>query len=270
MYARINEFQMAYDDRGEGIPVLMIHGYPLNREMWAPQREDLSVVARAIIPDLRGHGESGHPESSESEMPTYSMDLHAQDCADLLDLIGVNEPVVVCGLSMGGYISFSFLRRYPERVRGLILCATRAGADSAEGRVGRDKSVQTALESGPEAIAAGMLPKMLAPQTYETKPELVERVKKIMESTSTAGIVGDLLGMKERPDSIGLLGNIQVPTLILYGENDQIIPGSEAELMHTEIPNASLVSIPESGHLLNLEQPDAFNREVSMFLDKID
>ncbi len=244
----------------------LIHGYPLSRKLWEPQLSALSDTAHIIAPDLRGHGESEAGITPSQARPVYSMEMHADDLAAFLDAFGVSQPVVIGGLSMGGYVALAFAHKYPDRVAGLMFAATRAGPDSTEGKAGREKAVTLAQESGPGAIADTMLPKMMSPKTYHTNPELVLSVYDMMKTTSVTGIVGDLLGMKERPDSTAFLPEIQKPTLLLYGADDQIIPQAEMESMTTAIPGAQLVIIPDAGHLLNMEQPDEFNQSVRAFL----
>lgn len=252
-------FTMAYDDRGRGLPLLFIHGYPLNRTLWEPQIDDLSYTTRVLTVDLRGHGES-------DPMPgPYPMDLLADDCISLLDALGITTPIVICGLSMGGYVTFAFYRRYAARVAGLILTATRAGADSSESKANRDKSAVLAQEKGADVIAEAMLPRLLSPKTLTARPDLVDRVRKIMRGISVDGIVGDLTGMRDRLDSTPLLTQINIPTLIIYGADDQIIPLSEVEFMHQAIINSELKIIPDAGHLPNLEQPELFNQVVKEF-----
>ena len=263
MQIEVNNLQFGYDDRGEGTPVLFVHGYPLNRNMWQPQVEGLSGMARALALDLRGHGES------QVTAGPYWMDLLAKDCAAFLDALGVTRPVVVCGLSMGGYVAMAFYRQFEPRLAGLILAATRAGADSEEGRAGRDKAAQLAREKGPAAIAESMLPRLMSPKTYEAKPELVSSARKIMEGLPVEAIVGDLEGMKERPDSAQTLAEISLPTLILHGADDQLMPPSEAQAMHRMIPGSQIEILPEAGHLLNLEQPERFNQAVGEFFKKL-
>jgi pimeloyl-ACP methyl ester carboxylesterase len=262
MQIQVKNFLMAYDDHGAGLPVLFIHGFPLNRRIWNPQLKDLHS-ARLLAPDLRGHGES-------QNMPAeFSMDQYADDLAAFLDAVGVTSPVLLCGLSMGGYIAFAFYRKYRSRVKGLILTATRAGADTPEGKANRDKASALAQVEGVQAIVNSMLPKMLAPQTYSTKPELVQLVENIMMETTLEGVISDLAGLKERTDSTTTLGQIYCPTLIIHGEQDQIIPIEEAEAMHLAIRGSQLELIPNAGHLLNMEQPGLFNQAVDQFLKNL-
>ncbi len=261
--ANEQDFVMAFQDSCDKPALLLIHGFPLSSQMWEPQLEDLADYVRVVAPDLRGHG------GSDSVPGPYSITLLADDCADLLGYLNVATPFVVCGLSMGGYIALEFYRRYPEQVAGLILAATRAGADSPEGKANRDKAAETAKSEGVTAVSGGMLPKMLAPQNYESDDELVDYVKEIMSTTSLNGMVGALAAMRDRIDSTPMLGDIDVPVLIIHGADDQLIPLSEAEAMYKAIPNAELVIIPDAGHLPNLEQPDLFNDAVIDFLEEL-
>jgi 3-oxoadipate enol-lactonase len=260
MQIQIQNYHMAYDDLGQGQPLLFIHGYPLSRRMWQPQMAGLAKDTRVLAIDLRGHGDS------QATPGPYPMSLLADDCATFLDALGIQRPVVICGLSMGGYIAFAFYRQYASRVAGLVLAATRPGPDTPEGQANRDKSAALARQQGVSAIAEAMLPKLLSPGTYQAQPELVKQVRTIMETISLEGITGDLMGMKERPDSTPALAGIKVPTLVLHGADDQIIPLQEAERMRNAIPNARLQVLPEAGHLLNLEQPELFNQAIQGFI----
>lgn len=255
-------FTMAYQDTCDQIALVLIHGFPLDSAMWEMQLQDLSDVVRMIAPDLRGHGRS------DSVAGPYSMEMFSDDIAGLLDHLNVHGPVLVCGLSMGGYIALDFYRRYPDRVAGLILTATRAGADSEEGKANRDATAATVKTEGTGPIVAGMLPKLLAPGSYGDD-ELVSYVKEIMEGASVEGVIGALAAMKDRPDSMPMLVDIDVPTLIIHGAEDQIIPVSEAEALYEAIEDAELVIVPDAGHLPNLEQPDAFNDAIIDFIEEL-
>lgn len=263
MRIRLHDLTMGYEDKGSGQPLLFIHGYPLNRTMWEPQIAGLADIARVIAPDLRGYGES------DPVPGPYSMEMLADDCAALLDAIGVTQPVVVCGLSMGGYVAFAFYRKYAARVVGLILAATRAGADSPEGKANRTKSAELAREQGAGPIVETMLSKMLSPQSYQARPELVAHVGRILESASVGGIVGALMAMRERPDSTPTLAQIDKPTLILHGADDQLISPQEAQAMHAAIKTSQLRMVPAAGHLPNLEQPELFNSAVREFINSL-
>lgn len=255
------EFLISYQDSAGGVPVLLIHGFPLSSLLWEPQMAELADVSRLIAPDLRGHG------NTSASPPPYTMEQLAIDCVNLLDDIGINRPFVVMGLSMGGYIAFEVFRQYPGMVAGLILAGTRAGADSEEGKKGRDAAAKLVREQGVSALVEQMLPKLMAPAVYQDNPELVEFVREMMLETSVEGAIGGLMAMRGRADSLPTLLDIDVPTLIIHGTDDQLIPTSEAEAMHQAIHDSRLVIIPEAGHLVNLEQPEAFNDAVRAFLE---
>jgi len=256
-------FALAYQDSCSGPTVLFIHGFPLNSSLWEPQMEDLNDTARLLAPDLRGYGLSPAGEGP------YSMEMLAGDCMGLLDTLGVQPPIVLCGHSMGGYIAFEFYRRYPELVAGLVLVATRAAADTPEARENRDRAVEKVREEGPAALSTGMLPKLLAPDNYENDDKLVAFVREMIDSASVNGIVGALEAMKERPDSTPLLPEIDVPTLVIHGEEDTIVPLAEAERMAEAIPDAELVTIPNAGHLPNLEGALHFNESLWDYLETL-
>ena len=245
---------LVYDQIGKGIPILFIHGYPLSRKMWKPQMEYLSHNASLISIDLRGHGESYPFEGP------YTMDLLADDCKRLLDDLDINSKLFVCGLSMGGYITLALYRRYPQIFKGMILVSTRSGPDSAEGKANREKAIKNVSERGVAFIADEMLPKMISSVTLASKPALVNTIRDIMLATSVQGVKGALQGMKDRPDSTPLLAQIPFPVIVIHGADDQLIPIQEAEGMNQRLHDSRLITIPEAGHLLNLEQPEIFNQ----------
>lgn len=256
------DFIFSYDEQGSGLPILFIHGYPLNRKMWAPQLADLSENYRLIAPDLRGHG-----ESTPSAGP-YSMEMFADDCASLLEHLRINQPAIVCGLSMGGYISLAFARKYPHMLRGLILTATRAAEDSPDARSNRQRSMDL-IESGKHyEIFETMLPRLLSPLTQQNNPALVSQIREIMETTNPSTMISDLKGMMSRPDSRPFLPDIRVPTLIIHGKDDPLIPYTEAQEMASALPNCQLVILENTAHLPNLEASQAFNRHVRIFLSQ--
>jgi len=259
----INGLNMAYYDTGGNLPVVfLIHGFPLNKDIWQYQISELSGKNRIIAPDLRGHG-----ESQSSPGPNY-MDLLADDCAALLQALEIHEPVVVGGLSMGGYNPGILSPKSYTGARFIVICHSRE-CGSHESQENREQMARLAEEKGAAAIAKVMLPKMLAPKSLEMNPLVVSQLMDIMKSTSAEGIVGDLNGMKTRPDSTQMLPAIDKPTLIVHGIEDRLISITEAETMRALIPNATLHLIESSGHLLNMEQPDIFNRVLSDFLQEV-
>lgn len=244
------------------LTVLLIHGFPLDRTIWEPQAQVLGNQYRVITPDLRGFGQS------QATPPPYSMDTYVDDLRALLDHLGVHR-AVVGGLSMGGYVTFSFYRKHPDRVLGLILVDTKAGPDTPEGKQGRDDMADLARREGAQAVADRMLPKLYAPATYEHNPALIERTRHMMEAASVDGIVGALKAMRDRPDSTPLLSQIRVPSLVIVGQEDALTPVSEAQKMAEHMPGAHLEVIPGAGHLSSLEQPEAVTRTLRTFLSRL-
>lgn len=255
---QVNGITLAYDDRGTGIPIVFLHAFPLNRTMWTEQQAALGQRFRTISIDLRGHGESDAP------FWRYSLEQHASDVKELLAGLGIARAVFV-GLSMGGYLEFTLYRLYPKLIRGLVFADTRAEADKPEQRQWRFDLAQRTASMGPAAVIADMLPKLLAPKTYERDPDLVERVRSIQTAAPVAGIIGDLMAMAERPDSVDLLASITLPTLVIVGEDDVLTTPADAQRITNGIPGAKLVVIPGAGHLSNMDQPDLFNRAVGEF-----
>lgn len=252
-----------FEERGSGIPVLLIHGFPFYGRMWAGQLESLSGGARVIVPDLPGFGDSPAREGS----PT--VEQYAEDCIAILDALDIMEPVVIGGLSMGGYIALAAAKMVPLRTRGLILVSTRAGADSDEAKAGRDKTITQVKERGASVVAESMYPKLLSPGSYKAKPAVATELQQIMEGATTDGVVGALSAMRDRPDSNSLLPNLHMPTLIIHGKDDQVIPYAEAEAMAKGIPHSDLHLIDKAGHLPNMEQPEEFDSVMKKFLAKM-
>lgn len=257
----VHGVNLAVEVRGEGPAVLFVHGYPLDRTIWQDQMNSLEGYRR-IAPDLRGMGQSDAPDLG------YGMNIYAADLAALLDALGIDD-VVLCGLSMGGYVAFEFLRHWRGRVRGLVLMDTRAEADTVEGRRARDAAAAMARDRGAAAIADTMLPNMLAPVT-QRNTDIVERVRAMMANTPVAGIVGALAAMRDREGSEPLLPTLAgLPTLVVAGEADTLTPPDEARLMAQAIPGAQLVLIPRAAHLPPVEQPAETTQLLRRFLDSL-
>jgi 3-oxoadipate enol-lactonase len=256
----VNGIRLHYVQAGQGIPLLMVHGYPLDHALWQPQIDGLADAGHLIVPDLRGFGQSDAPEG------VYAMESQADDLAALLDALQV-EKAMVCGLSMGGYIALAFWKKYASRVRGLILVDTRAGADAPAARQARLDMVEQVKQLGARPAADAMLLRLLSESTRLSRPDLVEHARAMMLRQPPNGIIGAQLGMAGRPDSTPLLPTINVPTLCIFGAEDVITPVEpEGRSMATAISGARLVVIPNAGHLSNLEQPEAFNAAVREFL----
>ncbi|HET7424783.1 MAG TPA: alpha/beta fold hydrolase [Gemmatimonadales bacterium] len=255
----VNGVTLAVEVRGDGPAVLFVHGYPFDRSIWSHQVAALDGYRR-IAPDLRGMGASDAPDLG------YSMEIYAADLAALLDVLAVEE-VVLCGLSMGGYVAFECLRRWRQRVRGLVLMDTRAEADTAEGRKARDAAAALARDGGADAVTESLLPQVLGRSTRTGASITVERVRGMMSSTPVPGLVGALAAMRDRPDSSPLLAELAgVPTLVMVGEEDALTPPDVARAMADRIPGARLVTIPGSGHLPPVERPVETTRALLEFL----
>lgn len=258
VYTTVNGITLAYSDTGAGLPIVLLHAFPLNRTMWAEQETALSSQFRVITVDLRGHGESDAP------LWHYSLDQAADDVRALLDYLFITQGLFV-GLSMGGYVLLAFCRKYADRVKGMVLADTKAQADTPEGKAGRFQMAQIAYTQGPSAIADIMIPKLLSPATIQSKPEIVQRIRTMIEGNQISGIAGDLMAMAERPDSLPFLKQITCPTQIIVGELDQATPPADAKLMAEQIPQARLAIIPGAAHLANIEQPGTFTRLIEKF-----
>ena len=249
-----------YDDIGNGVPLLLIHGFPLDRTLWRTQIAGLSQLYRVIAPDLRGFG-----HSSETDGEAVTMDQYAADLKSLLDSVNVQQ-AVIGGISMGGYIALAFYAQYADRVKGLILANTRAVPDSEEGKQSRLANAQKVGEVGPGFLVESMAPKMLGPAA---KPEIKIAVRNMMARQRAAGIASALRGMAIRPDRTALLRFATVPALIVSGTADALIPPGDSEAMRALIPDSRLVMIPDAGHLSNLDKADAFNHVTREFYKQV-
>ena len=251
------------DTGGSGTPVLLLHAFPLHSGQWEGQIEALSDRFRFITPDLMGFGGSDAP----ADESLYSMDSFADDAAAVLDDLGLDK-VVLAGLSIGGYISFAFLRRHRDRVSGLVLADAKSEDDPPEGKEKRTNQQAQVRSEGTAALIDTLTGALLAESTREKKPDVVETVKKLMDNPP-AGFIGALEAMKNRPDSSAELAAIDVPTLVIVGENDAVTPPDAARKLHENIGGSRLVVIPEAGHLSNLEAPEAFTGALAEFLGSL-
>ena len=226
--------------------------------------QSLGGLCRVIAPDLRGHGESESPDGA------YTMDEMADDVIELLDHLEITQPVVLGGLSMGGYVALSLVLRHPGRVCGLILCDTRAAADTPEAAHGREETAREVVrEKSGRRMIETMVPRLFGKVTREKYPQRVEAMLAVMERTSPQGISGALRGMAIRPDRRGDLQRIKVPTLVLVGEYDVISPPAEAREMAASLTDARLEVIPGAGHLAPYENPAPANAAIVRFLEHL-
>ncbi|RVX47878.1 pimeloyl-ACP methyl ester carboxylesterase [Nonomuraea polychroma] len=244
---------------GTGLPVVLLHAFPLSSAMWLAQREGLAKVCRVITPDLRGFGGSRLGEDDPS------LDLMADDVVRLLDEEGIDR-AVVGGLSMGGYVTMAFCRRHPDRLLGAILADTKAGPDPAPARENRERIAQAVLSDGSDVLVSDVLPTLIGPTTKERRAMVFGRVKGLVQSAPPGAVAWAQRAMAARPDSFDTLGALKVPLLILVGEEDQLSPLADAEAMAQAVPGSRLEVIPKAGHLSAVEQPEAFNAAVAEFL----
>jgi 3-oxoadipate enol-lactonase len=259
---RSGDAEISYEIRGEGPPVVLLHPFPCHHEFWNPVAAALESRYRLVIPDLRGHG-----DSEIGEEPAL-MRKHAGDIARVLDAAGIGRAAFI-GCSIGGYILFEFWRRYRERVNSLALCDTRPQADTAEARANRLRAAATVSEEGTEQYLDTMIPKLMGRTTLTTRPDLVAGARTMMRKMSAEDISLVLRGMAERPDSVGDLKNINVPTLIAIGEEDALSTVADGELMRQNIAGSQLKVIPKAGHYAPWEQPDAVGTVLRQFLDGV-
>jgi 3-oxoadipate enol-lactonase len=252
----VNGTRLHVIDEGDGPPLVFLHGFPLDHSMWDGQRREFRNSHRVILPDLRGLG-----RSEVSSVPV-TMDLFADDVAALLDALGVSEPAIVCGLSMGGCVAFAFARRHAARLKGLILCDCRAVPDTPEMVANRRKLAEKVLTDGPPAVVETMMPRLFGPTTNEKQPQVTDAVRNVMLASSSRGIAAAQLALADRPDSTPTLSEIKVPTLIIVGEHDVISPPAEMQGIAAAIPDAKAVVIPGAGHMAPLEKPLEVNRAI--------
>jgi 3-oxoadipate enol-lactonase len=261
MIADLGDVQIGFDDVGAGTPIVFIHGFPHDRSLWARQASALSTHVRCITLDLRGFGES-------STSGVYSVEQYADDVAALLTHLEVDR-AIICGLSMGGYVAMALWRRHADRVAALVLCDTKAGADTAEGRSKRDALIAIAERDGSSAVAESQLQGMVGRTTRANRPELVARTREMMERATVPGIVGALVSMRDRPDATATLASVTVPTLVIVGDEDVLTPVSEANGIVAALGKlavAKLEVIADAGHLTCVERPAAVTHALTDFL----
>jgi pimeloyl-ACP methyl ester carboxylesterase len=256
---KIGDVAIAYEDTGEGFPLVLVHGHPFDRSMWRDQVRAFSGHYRVITFDLRGYGET-------TVIPGKTLlEDFARDIAELLDYLSVTK-IILGGLSLGGQIVLEFYRLFPQRVRAVILADTFAQLDTDEGRRARYDLAERLMKEGMHAYADEVLPKMIAPKTIAEQPKVAAHVLSMMRATSPEGAAAALRGRSERRDYTSLLSEITAPTLIVVGSEDVFTPVRDAKFMHERIPNSRMAVIEEAGHMPNLERPAEFNRVVEEFL----
>jgi 3-oxoadipate enol-lactonase len=250
-----------YHEAGKGLPVVLVHGFPLDHRIWQAQVHDLSAVCRVITPDMRGFGKS--TGGGSFTIPSLADDLYM-----LLSQIHA-LPCVLGGLSMGGYVALAYERQYASTLRGLMIIDARAAADDANARAGREVMIELARTQGSPAIAEKMMPKMLALGGAQAHPQVAAELKSIMEACPAQTIEYALAAMRDRPDSTPTLARIAAPTLIIVGDGDVLVPPVEAQQMHKAIRGSTISVIPGAGHISPMEQPHPVSRAIKHFLSSL-
>jgi len=257
---KVHEIDLHYVERGRGTPLLLVHGFPLDHTMWQGQLDALADRYRVIAPDLRGFGQSGVTAG------LATMPLMADDLAQLLDGLAIKEPIVLCGLSMGGYVAWQFGLRHRERLAKLILCDTRAVGDTPETAANRVGLAERVQKEGPGFVAETMLPKLFSPATIQSKAPCVEATRQVILRTNPKGIAAASRGMAQRPDVTPWLSRFDMPTFVVCGQHDAISTPAEMRGFAEQMPQARLVEIAGAGHMAPLEKPAEVNAAIGKFL----
>ena len=253
---------LCVEETGSGPPLVLLHPFPTNHKFWGPLLPHLAERYHVYMPDLRGSGETNAGEGPAT------MEKHARDLERICKAAGFGKAAFV-GVSIGGYILFEFWRQHPERFAALVLCDTRATPDTQEGRAGRLKSINEVQTHGPAAFIESMAPKLLGETTRRNRPDVVHHASMIMNESTVAGITALQQGMAARADSVPTLATINVPTLLIVGEEDTLTPPFDAEQMRQGIAGSRLVKIPAAGHFSPFEQPELVGKELRTFLDAL-
>jgi len=259
---KVHEIELHYVESGRGTPLVVVHGFPLDHTMWQGQLDALSDRFRVIAPDLRGFGQSGVTPG------LVTMPRMADDLAQLLDGLSITEPIVLCGLSMGGYVAWQFGLRYRERLAKLILCDTKAVGDTPEAAANRIGLADRVQREGPGFIAETMLPKLFAPATIESKAPCVEATRQVILRTNPKGIAAASRGMAQRPDVTPWLSKFDMPALVLCGQHDVISTPAEMRGFAQQMPQARFVEVAGAGHMSPLERPAEVNAAIRELLSR--
>ena len=259
----VNNFDLFYDDLGEGnVPVIFVHGFPFDKSMWQGQLDFLQSAYRVIAFDIRGFGKSTDENSS------LSIDLFADDLIAFMDQLNI-EKAVICGLSMGGYITLNAYERFPDRFEALILADTQCIADTPEVKEKRYEAINDIEVNGVANFNESFIKKVFYKDSFTNKKEQVEELRSVVFSNPEHLIQRGLAAIAERSETCSALDKITIPTLIICGKEDSVTPLAQSEVMKKAISRATLKVIENAGHVSNLEQADEFNKHLSDFLKAI-
>jgi 3-oxoadipate enol-lactonase len=257
MKIRINGMHLAYEVRGRITPpIVLLHGFAMNRCIWADLAASQLGDQQVILPDLRGHGESDAPEGP------YSMSLMAADLAYLMDDLGI-EQAIVCGHSMGGYVALAYAKHYPQRLAGLGLITTNAQADPEDKRTGRFALIEQVRKQGSVAVAESLAPRL------SNDPSVVDQAQQMISAADPQGLIGSLAGMAERLDQTDLLPQLSVPALVVAAEADQITDFAAAKAMADALPQGRFLGIQGVGHLPMTEAPAVLGDGLRSLLGRV-
>jgi 3-oxoadipate enol-lactonase len=255
---------MAVRDCGRGQPIVLVHGFPLDGRMWNAQIDALAATHRVITPDLRGHGQSLLQDTGDNAITTMAQ--MADDLAAMLAALALNEPVCLCGLSMGGYVAWEFWRRHRDGLGSLVLCDTRGAADTPEVIDVRHATAARLMAEDTSFLAEAMLPKLLAPETLSEHPAVVTQLTAMIAENNPLGLAAALRGMAARADASDWLAEIDVPTLVIVGEHDQISTVAEMRQIADALPDARFLEVPAAGHMPPMENAEVVNTALAEFL----
>jgi len=245
------------------LPVVLLHAFPLSAAMWAAQRDALAGSCTVLTPDQRGFG--GRPLGDD----VPSLDVVADDVAGLLDAAGLDR-VVLGGLSMGGYVAMAFLRRFAGRVAGLVLADTKASADPAPARENRERIARTVLaERSPRVLVEEVLPGLVGETTARSRPDVLSRVRALVEAAEPESVAWAQRAMAAREDSFDTLRASNVPALVIVGEEDRLTTLDDARAMAEALPNGRLLTVARAGHLTAMEDPAEFTAILRGFLAEV-
>ena len=262
MEIQTSRLRMSFIDEGNGTTVVFLHPFPLSAEVFRADADRLSDAMRVVAPSMRGFGTTMPFDGSTQP----SIDAMADDVISLFDALGIHHRAVVLGISMGGYVALSLMRRYQERLRGLVLVDTRADAEPVEAREARDRNIVRLQAGEQSAVVHELTLRMLSKTTLDTKPEIAGHVRALALQSSASAMASALVAIRDRANSTGLLASIRVPVLVVNGRDDTLVPVAMAERLAHAIPQAKLAILDDAGHLPNLETPKAFRAALRSFV----
>ena len=261
MFLDTKSGKIAFEPRGDKAnkSILFIHGFPFDKSMWNEQAELLANDHFVVTFDMRGHGESAAGSGQ------YLVEFYVDDVIAIMEHLGL-EKTCLCGLSMGGYTAMRAVDREPQRFSGLVLCDTKSSPDSNEAKINRANQIKTLLAGNKAQFVEAQIKALLAPKTFESNKQTVERVRNMIESTSDTALIGTMIALSARMDMTGSLTRITVPTLIIVGKQDRITTLTDAGEMHAAIKGSRMAVVHDAGHLSNLENTTEFNAALQKFL----